>query len=234
MRVKHDRIRPMGMQGKALRHAMRISPVPMPDKDQRALLNACMLRGAGPSRTHYPLDLQFDPLELCKGGRGKKKNTPKRMGKASHPDKQREGIGKLQALTCEPGNLTPKDNLTPFQSMSLRNQSNGLPIFRLFHVISTVLAHRPTDPMKLQFSLFGSAFFKAVFAWALLGLFLPSTLLLANNPPTGTVTITGTAQIGQILTVRTRLPMRTGSGRSPTNGNATAFRSSLAAPSRTE
>ena len=99
--VKHDRIRPMGMQGKALRHTLRISPVPMPDKDQRALLNACMLRGASPSRTHYPLDLQFDPLELCKGGGGKKKNTPKRMGKASHPDKQREGNGKLQALTCE-------------------------------------------------------------------------------------------------------------------------------------
>ena len=66
--------------------------------------------------------------------------------------------------------------------------------------------------MKLQFSLFGSAFFKAVFAWVLLGLFLPCTLLLANNPPSGSVTITGTAQIGQPLTVANTLADADGLG----------------------
>ena len=55
--------------------------------------------------------------------------------------------------------------------------------------------------MKKLSSPCASSFFKAVFSWVLLALFLPCTLLLANNPPTGAVTISGTAQAGLTLTV---------------------------------
>jgi len=66
--------------------------------------------------------------------------------------------------------------------------------------------------MKNSSSPGSSAFFKAVFAWVLLASLLPCTLLLANNPPTGVVSITGTAQIGQTLTVANTLADADGLG----------------------
>lgn len=46
-----------------------------------------------------------------------------------------------------------------------------------------------------------SPFFRAVFAW----LMLTCTFLFGNNPPTGAVTISGTAQVGQTLAVTNTL-----------------------------
>ena len=66
--------------------------------------------------------------------------------------------------------------------------------------------------MKNSSSPGSSAFFKAVFAWVLLASLLPCTLLLANNPPSGSATITGTAQIGQTLTVANTLADADGLG----------------------
>ena len=66
--------------------------------------------------------------------------------------------------------------------------------------------------MKNSSSPGSSALFKAVFAWVLLASLLPCTLLLANNPPSGSVTITGTAQVGQTLTVANTLADADGLG----------------------
>ena len=66
--------------------------------------------------------------------------------------------------------------------------------------------------MRNRSSPGSSAFFKAVFAWVLLASLLPCTLLLANNPPSGSATITGTAQIGQTLTVANTLADADGLG----------------------
>ena len=66
--------------------------------------------------------------------------------------------------------------------------------------------------MKMHPSPRASAMFKAVFAWVLLASLLPCTLLLANNPPTGVVTITGTATQGQTLTADNNLTDADGLG----------------------
>ena len=68
--------------------------------------------------------------------------------------------------------------------------------------------------MKMHPSPRASAMFKAVFAWVLLASLLPCTLLLANNPPTGAVSISGTAQVGQTLTVTNTLADADGLGTS--------------------
>jgi surface protein len=49
------------------------------------------------------------------------------------------------------------------------------------------------------------ALFKTIVPQVLLVFLLPCTLLYANNPPTGAVTISGTAQVGQTLTVANTL-----------------------------
>ncbi|MDP6215003.1 MAG: beta-propeller fold lactonase family protein, partial [Acidimicrobiales bacterium] len=56
------------------------------------------------------------------------------------------------------------------------------------------------------------AFFKAVVPLVLLAIFLPCSLLLANNPPTGAVTITGTATQSQTLTADNNLADADGLG----------------------
>ena len=56
------------------------------------------------------------------------------------------------------------------------------------------------------------ALFKTIVPLVLLVFLLPCTLLLANNPPTGAVTITGTAQVGQTLTVTHNLADADGLG----------------------
>ena len=66
--------------------------------------------------------------------------------------------------------------------------------------------------MKMHYSPCSSSFFKAARAWVLLASLLPCTLLLANNPPTGAVTITGTATQSQTLTADNNLTDSDGLG----------------------
>jgi DNA-binding beta-propeller fold protein YncE len=56
------------------------------------------------------------------------------------------------------------------------------------------------------------ALFKTIVPLVLLVFLLPCTLLLANNPPTGAVTITGTATQGQTLTADNNLTDADGLG----------------------
>ena len=68
----------------------------------------------------------------------------------------------------------------------------------------------------------------------LYSLFLSSLVALFGASPTGSVTISGTAEVGQTLTASNNLADADGLARSLTNGTVMVNRSSTAEPSRTE